>query len=147
MFALSKFKASADDKLDVTQNIKFFFHRIRNIVGKGEKCWVSAFSPFLTMVVSLVASEVVNDRWRFKFHCFPTKFSEVFILKVCKTQLWSLTLSQTTNFRPNWKSCRWQLKILWKWQQILQKGRKHFGKRRNCLIWAISPFPTMFLKD
>ena len=24
--------------------------------------------------------------------------------------------------------------------------RKHCGKRRNCLLRAISPFPTMFLK-
>ena len=33
----------------------------------------------------------------------------------------------------------------WKWQK-LQMGRKHCGKRRNCLLWAISPFPAMFFK-
>ena len=26
-------------------------------------------------------------------------------------------------------------------------GRKHCGKRRNCLLPAISPFPTVFSKD
>ena len=34
--ALSKLKAFADDKLNVTQNIKVVFHRIENIVGKEE---------------------------------------------------------------------------------------------------------------
>ena len=27
------------------------------------------------------------------------------------------------------------------------KGIKHCGKRRNCLLQAISPFPTVFSKD
>ena len=26
-------------------------------------------------------------------------------------------------------------------------GRKHLGKRRNCSLRAISPFPTVFSKD
>ena len=26
-------------------------------------------------------------------------------------------------------------------------GRKHCGKRRNCLLGAISPFPKVFSKD
>ena len=26
-------------------------------------------------------------------------------------------------------------------------GRKHYGKRRNCLLQANSPFPTVFSKD
>ena len=29
---------------------------------------------------------------------------------------------------------------------IIWLSRKHFGKRRNCSLWAISPFPTMFSK-
>ena len=28
-----------------------------------------------------------------------------------------------------------------------KKGRKHCGKRRNCSLRAISPFPTVFSKD
>ena len=27
------------------------------------------------------------------------------------------------------------------------KGKKHCGKRRNCSLRAISPFPTVFSKD
>ena len=34
-----------------------------------------------------------------------------------------------------------------KWQKVLQKDRKHCGKRRNCLFRAISPFPMLFSKD
>ena len=34
-----------------------------------------------------------------------------------------------------------------KMADILQMGRKHCGKRRNYLLRAISPFPTVFSKD
>ena len=34
-----------------------------------------------------------------------------------------------------------------KMEQVPQKGRKHCGKRKNCLLRAISPFPTVFSKD
>ena len=29
---------------------------------------------------------------------------------------------------------------------IIWLSRKHYGKRRNCSLWAISPFPTVFSK-
>ena len=59
------------------------------------------------------------------------------------------TLSQTTDFRlfQMERVCRRQIRIWWKWQKILQTGRKHCGKRRNCSSRAISPFPTVFSKD
>ena len=37
-------------------------------------------------------------------------------------------------------------KILTNGDTILWLSRKHCGKRRNCSLWAISPFPTMFSK-
>ena len=46
MLALSKLKAFADSKFSVTQNIKFVYHRIENIVGKEKKLWLPAFFPF-----------------------------------------------------------------------------------------------------
>ena len=60
-----------------------------------------------------------------------------------------LTLSQRTNFRlfPTERVCRQQFQIWWKWQKVLQMGRKHSGKRRICSLQAISPFPTMFSED
>ena len=33
-----------------------------------------------------------------------------------------------------------------KWKKVIQTGRKHCGKRRNCSLRAISPFPTVFSK-
>ena len=60
-----------------------------------------------------------------------------------------LTLSQMTNFTlfQIERLCRWQFQIWWKWQKVLQNGRKHCGKRRNGLLWAISPFLTVFSID
>ena len=55
ILSLPKLKAFADNKLNVTQNVKVFFHRIENIVGKEEnagyqhyllfpQCYHKAFS-------------------------------------------------------------------------------------------------------
>ena len=54
-----------------------------------------------------------------------------------------------TNFRlfQTQSVCRRQYKIWWKWQKAVQTGKKHCGKRRNCSLRAISPFPTVFSKD
>ena len=42
--------------------------------------------------------------------------------------------------------CRRQFHIWRKWKEVIQTGRKHCGKRRNCSLRAISPFPTVFSK-
>ena len=34
-----------------------------------------------------------------------------------------------------------------KFNKVIQTGRKHWEKSRNCSIRVISPFPTMFSKD
>ena len=47
ILGLPKLKAFAEDKSDVTQNIKVGLHRIENI--GGQKCWLPAFSTFPTM--------------------------------------------------------------------------------------------------
>ena len=59
-----------------------------------------------------------------------------------------ITHYQTTNFRlfqTEW-ACRQQFQIWRKRQKVIQMGRKHCGKRRNCSLRAISPFPRMFSK-
>ena len=58
----SKFKASADDKINVNEKFKFIFGRVENIVGKGEN---AGYQHFLL---------------------FPTMFSKGFILKVIKSR-------------------------------------------------------------
>ena len=42
----SKLKAFADDKINVTQNLKFVFGRVENIVGKGEYAGYQHFQFF-----------------------------------------------------------------------------------------------------
>ena len=46
----SRLKAFADDKINVTKNLKFALGREESIVGKGKKCWLPAFSPLPTML-------------------------------------------------------------------------------------------------
>ena len=46
ILGLPKLKAFADDKFNVTQNIKVFFHRIENIVGKEENAGYQHFLLF-----------------------------------------------------------------------------------------------------
>ena len=59
-----------------------------------------------------------------------------------------LTHYQMTNFRlfQTERVCRQQFQIGRKWKKVIQMGRKHCGKRRNCSLQAISPFPTVFSK-
>ena len=45
----SKLKAFADDKRIKTQKLKFMSERVENIVGKGKKYCLLAFSPIPTM--------------------------------------------------------------------------------------------------
>ena len=42
----SKWKAFADDKLNVTENLKFVLGRVENIAGKGEKMLVTSIFSF-----------------------------------------------------------------------------------------------------
>ena len=60
----------------------------------------------------------------------------------------SLTYYQTTDFRlfQTERVCRRQFQIRRKWQKVIQTGKNHCGKRRNCSLRAFSPFPTVFSK-
>ena len=59
------------------------------------------------------------------------------------------SLSQTTNFRvfQTERVRRQQFQLSLRCQKVLQIGRKHCGKKRNCSLQAIPPFPTVFSKD
>ena len=45
----SKLKAFSDDKVDVTEKVKFVLGREEKHCGKRRKCWLPAFSSFPTM--------------------------------------------------------------------------------------------------
>ena len=55
---LSESKAFADDKLNVTQNLKFALERVENIVGKGENTDYQHFFPFPTVFSKAFFSRV-----------------------------------------------------------------------------------------
>ena len=59
-----------------------------------------------------------------------------------------LTHYLMTNFRlfQTEGVCRQKFQIWLKWQKAIQRGRKHCGKKRNCLLRAISFFPHCFQK-
>ena len=40
-FYVSKFKAFADDNLDMAHTVQFLFHRVQSILGKGENAGLS----------------------------------------------------------------------------------------------------------
>ena len=73
----------------------------------------------------------------------------IFQHKCVVSNINTLTLSQTTNFRffQTERVCRRQFQFWWKWQKLPWTGWKHCGKRRNCSSRAISPFPTVFSND
>ena len=78
--------------------------------------------------------------------CTCPQQSEINIRKHTFSQI---TPSQMTNFRlfQAERVCRRQLQICSKWWKALQTGRKHCGKRRNCSLQTISPFPTVLSKS
>ena len=107
-----------------------------NIVGKEEYAGIQHFLLFTQCFLPI-----------------PKRISNSNLYLFCRQQmLWIWTC---LNPFPNYKFwlfqtervCRRQFWTWWKWQKVCQMGRKHCGKRRNCLLRAISPFPTEFSKD
>ena len=50
------------------------------------------------------------------------------------------------NFKSRDVSLQMTISNLTKMEESYPTGRKHCGKRRNCSLRAISPFPTVFSK-
>ena len=125
--------------------------------GKRIKWWLPGFPPFLTIFsilpnknFDLLITFILMSSNFLKFD-FSVLFGKELKWKsflFITTQSRLLTHYQTTNFRlfQTERVCRRQFQIWRKWQKDIQTGRKHCGKRRNCLLRAISPFPTVFSK-
>ena len=62
IFDDSKSKSFADDKINVTQNLKFVMGRVENIVGKGENAGYKHFLFFLTMFSKAFFFRVVKSQ-------------------------------------------------------------------------------------
>ena len=64
ILGLPKLKAFADDKLNVTQNIKVVFHRLEYIVGKEENAGYQHFPLFPQCFLKAFFLQCVKSR-----HC------------------------------------------------------------------------------
>ena len=62
------------------------------------------------------------------------------------TEMWLLSLSQTTKFRQfqTERACRRQFLVWWKWQKTLQKGRKHWEKNKLLFTSNLSLSHSVF---
>ena len=58
---MTKFKAFADDKLNIAKMIISLCDRVENTVGKEEKCWLPAFSSFATVLSKAFFFRVVKS--------------------------------------------------------------------------------------
>ena len=47
---------------NLAENLKFALESVENIVGKGENCWLPAFSPFPTMFSKGLFPRVLKNR-------------------------------------------------------------------------------------
>ena len=56
------------DKSNVAKIIISVFNNIENIVGKGKKCWLPAFSPFPTMFSKGFFFRIINQAYKPQRH-------------------------------------------------------------------------------
>ena len=67
----SKFKAFIDDKINVTEKLKFVLGRMENIEGKGENAGLPVFSPFSrNNVFKCVQRVFKNNQFQLLKICF-----------------------------------------------------------------------------
>ena len=107
----SKHKKFTDDNFKFDENGIKFSKMVEKTLGKGELLIMGNFSFFP------VFSKGLKCRHLKTITCFG---------KSCR-----LNLSQMTNFRlfQTQRVCKQRFRIWWKWQKVLQMGRKHCGKR------------------
>ena len=119
----------------VRQGLFFMYHYFYKwsipYTGFPDKCHIRVFSALIfwglmmhiMTEMTMIYSRLTADYW---FNPFPNdKFYTL----------------------PNWKCLQTTISNIWKWKKVLQMDRKHCGKRRNCSLRAISPFPSVFSKD
>ena len=105
----------------------------RKHCGKRRNCSLRAISSFPT-----VFSKGLFPRGVKRCHCVGR----------VKVNLPSLSLSQMTNFGfcQTERVCRWQFQMGWKWQKVIQTGRKHCGKKEKLLVMSNFSFSHSVLE-
>ena len=112
-----------------------------NVINGGSDDRGHSYRLNIIREIQAFLEEEINKR-----EAFSKKYFR--IAKVVNMVDNALTLSQTSNFRliQIERVCRRQFQFCLKCQKALLTGRKHCGKRRNCSLRAISPFPIVFSK-
>ena len=133
----------ADDKINPSLSLKFVYITTWNIVKKGENATVTDVETNGDGNNLIWGSLAMGANMGIV--AFPGKYMNK---KKNTVLIYILSLSQTTKFRLFQIEgiSRQQFQIWYKWQKVHKTGRKHSGKRRNCSLRAISPFPTVFSK-
>ena len=52
----------SEDKINVTEKLKFVLEKLENMVGKGRKCWLPGFSLFPIMFSKAFLYRVVKNQ-------------------------------------------------------------------------------------
>ena len=134
--------------LTLYHTILTFNESFKNIVEKGENAGKDHFLIFqcfsILSKLHLIRCLQMLSVWSCPKICRLEKAYSTWLHG--KVSKYILTYYQMTNF---WlfqteRVRRRQFEVWRKWQKVIQTGRKHCGKRRNCSLRAISPFPTVF---
>ena len=118
------------------------------LLASNKKCMVNYLTIFLKIYISFKKGSLEkNTKTRDTKRSIDIDRSEG-LQTVFPSCIIHLTHYQTTNFRlfQTERICRRQFQIWRKCQKVIQMGRKHCGKRRNCSLPAVSPFATVFSK-
>ena len=122
------------------QNISFPYHFL-SLLSSGH-CWMD----WDRMYANICFLQKWRKGWFVFVHSSKIDYHPVHIIQLFFYANHFAVFG--TNHRFNkLRVCRRQFYIGWKRQKVLHTGRKHCGKRRNCSLRAISPFPTVFSKD
>ena len=143
-FQVSKLEFACNENEAKISRYESQIQELKNEVGKQRQ--IQALINSLSSGNTDISLQQSNNNSKLEWCFLLTLLVMPYLCKIIVAT--ALTLSQTTNFilLQTERVCRWQFQIWWKWmEEVLQTGRKHCGKRRNCLFQAISPFPTVFL--
>ena len=127
------------------------WHKKLSLFRRRIKCWKKKQNNALveSYVKFLFSENICNLvlRWKVGIASFGYSGYRAGLPSYQTTVIWNskLTLSKTTIFRlfQTERVCRRQFQFWSKWQNVFQTSRKHGGKRRNCSLRAIFPYPTV----
>ena len=149
------------EKLLVTSNFSFSHSVFKRLVSQGcqkvSLCGNGLTSKVLFELTIWVPKPRIVEHSNSMFYIANRQFlaplvksQQAFFLTLYSSFVSLCVLShyQKTNFRLFQTEivCRRQFQIRRKWKKVIQTGRKHCRKRRNCSLPAISSFPTVFSK-